>query len=421
MLSCGHALGLACLFDFPCVAWDTGNSMNARRCKHNPQKCPKHHPRHHYLSFLLTLMVTLLVSVSAYSSTPKQTTRKSFTGWDAPYLSPKTELNSLSETLRAYGALADIMRINIARMRAQLREKLAEDPSDSLACIMLGDILIEDGVLQMALVMFDSAVSLAPTYPAGRLALGRAYYKLKDFPAAIAQFDTSIIFDSTNATGWSLRAIAHSMNDNWPAARRDFEEANEIRILSREERYRYALCLWATGDLDSAIGEFENSIQGRASDYRIYVSWGMAEASRGNLNEARRGLSHAMDIRRPDESLFEALADINALDGLADSTAYYLEKAVELAPYLTRLRNRLGLVYAFLEEFERADEMFEISTSLESENANGYASWARSKALQGDFTTAAKLIDKALRLAPLDETILRLRKEILPGLPLMEK
>jgi tetratricopeptide (TPR) repeat protein len=391
--------------------------MNVRRGK----CCGWLSPLTLFMAPVMTLVMAALVCVSAHSSTPGKSDGNSFPGWDAPYLSPKTELNSLSETLRAYGALADIMRINVARMKAQLREKLDADPGDSLACIMLGDILIEDGVLQLALVMFDSAVALAPTYPAGRLALGRANYKLKDFPSAIAQFDTSIFYDSTNATGWSLRAIAHSMNDNWLAARSDFERANQIRTLSREERYRYALCLWATGDLDIAIDEFEKSIQGRGSDYRIYVSWGMAEASRGNLNEARRGLAHAMEIRKPDERLFEALADINALDGLADSTAYYLERAVELAPFQTRLRNRLGLVYAFLKEFDRADEMFEISTSLESEGASGYANWARAKALQGDFTAAAKLIDRALRLAPLDETILRLREEILPGLPLMKK
>ncbi len=375
------------------------------------------------------LCVVMLGAVTAFSSTTPQQTNtksntevhaKSFLGWDSPYLSPKTELNSLSETLRAYGALSDILRINVTQMKAQLRQKLKEDPSDSLACIMLGDILVEDGILQLAVVYFDSAIALAPKFPAAHLALGRAYYKLKDFTGAIAQFDTVIALDERNAVGWSLRAISHSMNDNWSAAQKDFESSNAIRTLSREERYRYALCLWANGDLESAIAEFEKSIQGRRSDYRIYVSWGMAEASRGNLDEARLGLGHALDLRRPDERIFEALADVNALDGRADSTMYYLEKAVELAPFQTRLRNRLGLVYGFQRKFEQADEMFEISTSLESENAAGFASWARVKALQGDYSSAATLIDKALRLAPLDETIIRLREEILPGMPLFK-
>jgi len=363
-----------------------------------------------------------LVSVTAVASTPQDPKqRKSSFGWKAPYVSPRTELNSLSETLRAYGALADILRINTARMKAQLREKLSANPRDSLACIMLGDILVEDGALQPAVALFDSAIALAPSYASARLALGRALYKLSNFNDAISQFDTAIALDSLNATGWSLRAIAESMNDEWRKARTDFEHADALRTLSRAVRYQYALSLWATDDVELAIVEFENSIQGHVTDYRVYMSWGMAEASRGNLAEARRGLAHAMDLREPDERMFEALADINALDERADSVAYYLEKAVELAPFQTRLRIRLGLVYAYLKKFEQSDEMFEIVTTLESDNADGFAGWARAKALHGDYQAAAKLIDKALRLAPLDETILKLREEILPGLPLMKE
>lgn len=341
--------------------------------------------------------------------------------WDAPYLTPKRELDALGKSINTFGALAELLRIDLQTMKSRLRARLAGNPGDSITYILLGDIHVEQGLLESAVELFIKADSIAPKFPAVHLALGRVYHKLRDFGAAIAQYDTALALDQTNRRALALRAVSRSMLDDWSGAIADFETANEIVGMSREVRYRYALCLWADGQVGRAVDEFERSIRGHWTDYRIYVSWSMAEASRGNTEQARKGLRRALEIAPPDRVVLEALADVFTIENKPDSAAHFLERAVRMAPAVTNLRNRLGMLYARIGERDKCEETFEISTLLESENAESYALWARARASFGDHEGALEMIQRALRLAPFDETIMNLRKEILPTVPLIRE
>ena len=321
--------------------------------------------------------------------------------------------------MNTFGALAELLRIDLKTMKSRLRARLAGNPGDSITYILLGDIHVEQGLLESAVELFIKADSIAPKFPAVHLALGRAYHKLRDFGAAIAQYDTALALDQTNRRALALRAVSRSMLDDWPGAIADFETANEIVVMSREVRYRYGLCLWADGQVGRAVDEFERSIRGHWTDYRIYVSWSMAEASRGNTEQARKGLRRALEIAPPSRFVLEALADVFTIEDKPDSAAHFLERAVRMAPAVTNLRNRLGMLYARIGERDKCEETFEVSTLLESENAESYALWARARASFGDHEGALEMIERALRLAPFDETIMNLRKEILPTVPVI--
>ncbi len=382
------------------------------------------------LSLLITfpsLILSLLISLAFVVSCPTgarsvaETDRLPGLGWDAPYLTPKRELDALGKSMNTYGALADLLRIDLQTMKSRLRGRLAGHPGDSIAYILLGDIHVEEGLLRTAVELFIKADSIAPKFPAIHLALGRAYHKLRDFVGAIAQYDTALALQKNNRRALALRAVSRSMIDDWSGAIADFETANEITEMSRQVRYRYALCLWADGQVERAVEQFERSIRGHWTDYRIYVSWGMAEASRGNTEQARKGLRRALEIAPPDRIVLEALADVFTIENKPDSAARFLERAVRMAPAVTNLRNRLGMLYARLGQREKCEETFEISTLLESENAESYALWARARSMLGNHEGALEMITKALRLAPFDETIMKLRKEILPTVPLIPK
>lgn len=382
------------------------------------------------LSLLITfpsLILSLLISLAIVVSCPTgarsvaKTDRLPGLGWDAPYLTPKHELDALGKSMNTYGALADLLRIDLKTMKSRLRGRLAGNPRDSIAYILLGDIHIEEGLLEAAVELFIKANSIAPKFPVIHLALGRAYHKLRDFGAAIAQYDTALALQKNNRRALALRAVSRSMIDDWSGAIADFETANEIAEMSRQVRYRYALCLWADGQVGRAVEHFERSIRGHWTDYRIYVSWSMAEASRGNTDQARKGLRRALEIAPPDRVVLEALADVFTIENKPDSAAHFLERAVRMAPAVTNLRNRLGMLYARLGQREKCEETFEVSTLLESENAESYALWARARSMFGDHEGALEMITKALRLAPFDETIMKLRKEILPTVPLIPK
>lgn len=379
------------------------------------------------LSLILPLFLALICSLALVVSWPTsvrsapdiESDRLPGLSWDAPYLTPKRELDALGKSMNTFGALSELLRIDLRTMKSRLRGRLAGHPGDSIAYILLGDIHVEEGLLETAVALFLKADSIAPTFPAIHLALGRVYHKLRDFGAAIAQYDTTLALEKKNRRALALRAVSRSMIDDWSGAIADFETANEIVVMSREVRYRYALCLWADGQVARAVEEFERSIRGHWTDYRIYVSWSMAEASRGNTEQARKGLRRALEIAPPDRVVLEALADVFTIEDKADSAAQFLERAIRLAPGVTNLRNRLGLLYARIGERDKCEETFEVSTLLESENAESYALWARARSMLGNHEGALEMIDKALRLAPLDETIMKLHKEILPTVPLI--
>ncbi|MCH9030661.1 MAG: tetratricopeptide repeat protein [candidate division Zixibacteria bacterium] len=361
---------------------------------------------HNFLC-LAFILVAALVSMDL--------SRAGITGFKSdnlPSLSPSHKIGEESATLSPFDHFRRIMSIDILEIKRRLRARMRTSPLDSLPYIFMGDVLVSEGLLEESMVFFITALEVAPNYPLAHLAIGRAYHKLRDHQSAIAHYDTALYFNPAFRSALSMRALSKSLIDDWNGAITDFTRADSLRELIPEERYRLGICFWGAGETDRATIEFENTATLRPNDYRIFVSWSMAEASRGNLDDARRGLARAIQLAPNKFEVHEALCDMELMNENLDSAALHLERAVALRPGDIRLRNRLGILFSYLGEGEKSSEMFEISILFESRNPRTFAFWSQAQERLGNHQRALELIEEALKLAPGDAELNLLIKEI---------
>lgn len=362
---------------------------------------------HNFLC-LIFILAAVLVSMDL-----SQAGISGFKSDDLPSFSPSHRVGEESTTLSPFDHFERIMSINILEIKRRLRERMKTSPLDSLPYIFMGDVLVSEGLLEESMVFFITALEVAPNYPLGHLAIGRAYHKLRDHQSAIAHYDTALYFDPVFRSALSMRALSKSLIGDWVGAVTDFTRADSLRELIPEERYRLGICFWGAGETDRAMIEFEKTAIERPNDYRIFVSWSIVEALRGNLDEARAGLARAVQLAPKKFEVHEALCDMELMNENLDSAAFHLERAVALRPGDTRLRNRLGILFSYLGEGEKCQEMFEISILFESRNPWTYAFWSQAQERLGNHERALELIEKALMLAPGDAELTSLRKILL--------
>ena len=357
---------------------------------------------------LIFILVAVLISMDL--------SRAGISGFksdDLPSLSPSHRVGEEPATLSPFDHFKRIMSIDILEIKRRLRARMRTSPLDSLPYIFMGDVLVSEGLLEESMVFFITALEVAPSFPLAHLAIGRAYHKSLDHRSAIAHYDTALYFDPVFRSALSMRALSKSLIGDWNEAIIDFTRADSLRELIPEERYRLGICFWGAGEIDRATIEFEKTATKHPNDYRIFVSWSMAEASRGNLEGARTGLMRAIQLAPKKFEVHEALCDMELMNENLDSAAFHLERAVALRPGDTRLRNRLGNLYSYLGESEKCAEMFEISILFESGNPRTYSLWSQAQERLGNHERALELIEKALKLAPGDAELTSLRKILL--------
>ncbi|HUO84224.1 MAG TPA: tetratricopeptide repeat protein, partial [Thermoanaerobaculia bacterium] len=71
----------------------------------------------------------------------------------------------------------------------RVREVIALMPEEPLLHLQLGDLLIQEGADQEALIHYQRAVELAPTLASGQLNLGNVYFLGGDFAAASVRYE----------------------------------------------------------------------------------------------------------------------------------------------------------------------------------------------------------------------------------------
>jgi tetratricopeptide (TPR) repeat protein len=133
-------------------------------------------------------------------------------------------------------------------------------------------------------------------------ARGQAHMAVRNWGAAIKDFDTAILLDRSNGNIYFLRGLAHSANFASESALKDYDRAIALIPPSQPSMLALAysirsLLLFSEGRYEKALADCEKLISFYPSQAEGYVSRGMIYSEWGKQDEAIGSFNRATELR----------------------------------------------------------------------------------------------------------------------------
>ena len=195
-----------------------------------------------------------------------------------------------------------------------------------------------EGAIDRAIGLLETATSLDPLFAAGRVALGHTYLRKHEF--------------SENPE-WIDRAEAEAVQ-----AEKDSPTLADAHHLLADVRT-------AEGRMESAIESLENAARVAPEDAEAHLRLASAYQEIGRSEDSERHFQRAIFLRPGYWPAHNMLARLYLRLGEYEAAATSYGEVIACAPQLTRGYNNLGGALQYMGRTEEAREMFERSLAIE--------------------------------------------------------
>ena len=278
---------------------------------------------------------------------------------------------------------------------ALLEKRITKTPSPA-DYNKLGIFYYEKKASEKAIQAFEKALHIAPYHKAARrnlhqLLREKAFKALaaKDFETATATFERVIRMDPLDAPTYQLMGNGYAHAGQFETAIEHYQKAIDINPVDALTKQYLAKCYNNYGVSLRNRGEWNAAIDVYRKALRLMPT----------LNIARKNLGDAFTRKA------SAHSEVGELDEAVDA---YLELK-ELYPDDIHIRNLLGELYLkkgdYAEALSAFQHVYDSTPAADHALHNliaAYHHYARSLSETGVYTTAIQLLEKALRLAPID-------------------
>ncbi|RMG26244.1 MAG: tetratricopeptide repeat protein [Bacteroidetes bacterium] len=294
--------------------------------------------------------------------------------------------------------------------------KLQSDfPKDPRAFILLGDYYWKTKANSLAIMQYEQAIQLDPTYVPAYVRLGQLMIEEQKYNEGIAKLNKAIEMDPNYADAYRYRGELYAKAQRFEQAKEDFRQYLELAQNDLKARDQYAAFLFMVDDYEGVIREYKALEEQGYTSWRMYRLMGYAYYELGQYEQAKASLERFFEEAEP----YFYIADDyqyygNTLLALKeyDKADTYFAKAIELDPdraslyydlarrfkdekqYALEARYRekfmeyvdeptsgnylaLGIAHYNAGDYEKAAEAFSESVSLAPGDANGYIWQAR--------------------------------------------
>jgi Flp pilus assembly protein TadD len=145
----------------------------------------------------------------------------------------------------------------------------------------IGQVLLETGKHQAALVCYKRAAQAAPSFQL-KLQCGLILKQLGRFPEAVDAFKEALSFDDTSARVWFLLGICSQNLHDSVAAGSAYRKALELDPQLAEASVNLGTLLQDQGDLEAAKKAYGQALKSRADTFGR-ISQAMTAAPKGEL------------------------------------------------------------------------------------------------------------------------------------------
>jgi serine/threonine protein kinase/tetratricopeptide (TPR) repeat protein len=228
--------------------------------------------------------------------------------------------------------------------------------------------------LEYAREMFARAIVIDPAYAAAYAGVANSCSFIymwfesssDNLKEAMRASRRAVDLDPESAEARASRGLAETLNKNYAAAAREFEEAMRLNPRLYEASYLYARCFFAQGEMEKAAEFFHKASELDPADYQALQHLAMCLSALGRPGEARAA-SLACQVRaeryvelHPDDVRALYLgASAHLVLGDRERALEWANRALALDPEEGTTRYNVACTYALLGNTDRALDLLE--------------------------------------------------------------
>ncbi len=296
------------------------------------------------------------------------------------------------------------------------RRVIALDPKSGAAHVNLGVVYMRERRWDDAIVELHQAELLSPNVPGIPLNIGLAHYRKNDFDAAINPFSEALRRAPDSLQARYLLGLCYFFTNKYRQA------ADTLAPLWEQEstnlNYLYVLSIAASKSSDAPLQKraFDQmlAIGQNTPEFHLYI--GKAFLAEGNTDKALEEFNNAA-ATRPDLPLVHYFLGRTYLERHAYPEAEAeLQKDVVIEPDFAYNYEDLGILYARLNEPERAEHSFRQAIERNRALVNSYFGLAKLYRDEARYQEALEMLDRAEVLAPRSASVHYARGKVLTQL-----
>jgi len=234
----------------------------------------------------------------------------------------------------------------------------------------------------------------------------------RDFENALVYVRKALLFDSTNADYYELKADCYRRIKKYDEALLTYSEGLKKDPGASFLYYRRGYLLMFIHKFEQATGDFTKFLGSTDNDSLRILAYVYRAESKKGVRDFQASYDDLMVAYRLDSN---NLVTLTALGGVCDDIGkmddaiMYLLKAIEIKPdYMPAFIN-LGFKYQQLEQHEKAIEYFKKVIELDPEEPYGYSNRSYSRYKLGDIKGAMEDISRSLQIYPANSYAYRIR------------
>ncbi len=243
------------------------------------------------------------------------------------------EVKALIEAARVYTLLGG--KLGVDKATFLLSKAKSKDASNAAILRGLGDLWLEQGVIELAIDNYQQAIRAETNNPENHYKLGLAYMKAKSYREAGDAFRKAVEIDATFAPAYRELGEIYYQVQKYQQAKENYQKYVMLKP-ELPARVRYATFLYLSKDYKSAIQEIRSVLRDTFS-LTLQRLLGYSLIEDGQYDEGLTELAKYFDKQKPekviakDYSFYAKALDKSGKDSLA---VIYYQKAIDKEPSL---------------------------------------------------------------------------------------
>ena len=331
------------------------------------------------------------------------------------------------------GAPDDLLRAEpslVAEIAAQVGARRAQNPPattnlDAFRFFSQGQALLDrvdlPDHIEQAIVLFDRAVELDPTFALAHAGLGKAYWR-KYLDTREARFadladehtSEALTRDPDLPLAHIAKAILYNGTGRSDLALAELDHAEKANPSDEVHRLRGQI-LFDLNRRDEAYASFDRAVAAGPGFFQNHLTKGIAALRGGRFEEARLALVEADRLQPDSPQTLEMLAVAYQNLGDLDRARAHFERSIAITP-TARACSNLGTLYYQMGQVDLAVERFRQAADLQQNSAqirrnlgDAYAKVGRDADARAAYERALQLAEEAVEVNPRDTVHLGLR------------
>jgi len=322
--------------------------------------------------------------------------------WGNTYDRPQADLLAVQETIA--GEILGKVRPQVTGEEKKLATKRYTDDSAAYQLYLQGRYNLNTGTIagfKTAIEHFQRAIQRDPKYALAYAGLADSYlllgsYWVETVTEARAAAEQALKLDPNLAEARaSLGQIKLWLNWDWPAARREFEQAIALNPSSAHVHNQYAMYLATLGRLSDAMAEVRRALDLDPLSAAVNRDLGWYQLFSGQHDDAIAQFKKTLDLDVNSVAVHRGLGIAYSEAGQHDAAVTELKRALLLSENSPVILGHLGAAYARQGNKAAADGILK---DLQARSAQEYvpaSAVAIILAAQGDRARALDALERA--------------------------